>query len=287
MNEIGNNVISYLLEQIDNSGANIVAQTYQNLVNHYSAVIYILLTVYVGFVFIKMMRGYYDANDFIVLLIRSVIILTLAMNYEYFCLFIYNLLTNEPLTIAKSFAIQGGSAEPMSVAHGLDNFLNTGRDASAHIFSMGSWSNPTYLLFGFFIFTLVMATAALAAGLIVLAKCAAIVLLALSPLFIFCALYDATKGLFDAYLRQLIAYALIPIVTCVLLMILLSVSDVATKELMNSQSPNLMQLIPFGIMCMIQIYLLLQIKSQCTALASGIHFPSVMSALRQLRGEMS
>lgn len=286
MSSITNDAIAFLLEHIDKVGANLVAKTYQNLVTHYSAVIFTLTAVYIGMIFIQMQRGKYDANDFIVIIIRTVIILTLALNYHYFCLFLYDLFTNEPLVICQSITINGGVMEPTSISHSLDQFLNNGRNAAVHILSMGGWSNPTYFIFGALVFLLVLITASIAAGLIVLAKCATTILLALSPLFIFFALFDATKPMFEAFIRQLITYALIPIMTCAVLMILLSVTDIASNELNISPNPTFALLIPLCLMCVIQIYLLLQVKSKCSALSGGFTLPTVVSSLRQAKSEM-
>jgi type IV secretory pathway VirB6-like protein len=287
MNKFESNPISFLLESVDKVGADLVAKTYQNLVSHYSAVFFTLTAVYIGFVFIKMKRGHYDSNDFIMLILRAVIILTLAMNYEYFCLYLYNVFTNEPLIICQAITVNGSSTGSASVSHALDNFINGGMEATKHVFSMGGWSNPTYLIFGALVFILVLVAAAIATGLIVMAKCATTVLLALSPIFIFFALYDSTKGLFESYLRQLITFALIPIMTSAVLMILLSVVAIALSSLQEHVTPNIISLLPLCLMCIIQMYLLLQIKGKCSALAGGISLPSVISALKQSKSEMA
>jgi len=285
MSSMNNTAISFIFDHIDKVGANLVAKTYHNLVSHYSPVIYTLTAVYIGFVFIKMMRGHYDGNDFIMLLFRTVMILTLALNYDYFCLFLYDVFTKEPLTICKAITISNGSVQSSTIATALDNFLDGGKTAAIHIFTMGSWTNPTYLIFGVLVFLFVLISAAIAAGLIVLAKCASTILLALSPIFISFALFDATKCLFESYIRQLITYALVPIMTCAVLMILLSVADIATSELKNAAQPTISHLIPLGLMCIIQVYLLLQVKSKCAALSGGISLPTVISAFRQTKSE--
>lgn len=286
MSSIDSRAISFLLEHVDQVGAHLVAQTYQNLVNHYAAVMYSFTAIYISLVFIKMQRGHYDGNDFIMLVLRAVIILTLAMNYDYFCLYLYDIFTNEPLNICQAITINGNSVGSVSISHSLDNFLNGGKEAAGRIFSMGSWNNPTYFFFGGIVFFLVLTSAASATGLIILAKCASTILFALSPIFIFFALFDATKGLFDAFIRQLITYALIPIMTCAVLMILLSVAESATGIINNTDKPNLAHLMPLGLMCIIQIYLLLQVKSKCSAISGGFSLPSVISALRQSKSEL-
>ena len=287
MNQFEENPISFLLESVDKVGADLVATTYQNLVHQYAAVFFTFTAIYIGFVFLKMKRGHFDANDFMVLVLRAVIILTMAMNYEYFCLYLYDIFTKEPLIICQAMTVNGSSTGTLPVSHALDNFMNGGMEAAKKILAMGSWTNPTYLVFGMLVFILVLIAVALATGLIVMAKCASTVLLALSPLFIFFALYDSTKGLFESYLRQLFTYALIPIMTSAVLMILLSVASIAIEPLEQNGIPTITHLLPLGLMCIIQMYLLLQIKGKCSALAGGLSLPTVISAFRQAKSEFS
>ena len=284
--EFESHTISFLLKEIDKVGANLVANTYNNLVHQYSPLFFTLTAVYIGFTFIKMMRGHYDANDFVMLILRAVIILTLVLNYGYFCLFIYDIFTNAPLELCKAITINNGQVEAVSISHSLDNFLKEGREAVAKIFSLGSWTNPTYTIFGVILFIMILITSAFAAGLIVLAKCASTVLLGLSPIFIFFALYDSTKGLFESYIRQLITYALIPVMTCTILMILLSVSNSAIDSLKTHHNANFISLIPLGLMCIIQVFLLLQVKAKCAALSGGLAMPTIISAFRQSKSEI-
>jgi type IV secretion system protein VirB6 len=287
MSSTNTTVISTIFDHIDQYSMNLVATTYQHIANQFSPLFYIFATIYLGFCFIKMQRGHYNFNDLFMIVMRMVIILTIALNYHYFCLYIYDVVTNEPLVIFHAIIGHGGVTEMATISQALDHFFANGMGQANRLFMMGSWSNPTYYLFGTFIFMITLITVALATGLIVLAKCASSVLLALSPFFIFLALYDATKGLFDAYIKQLISYGLIPIFTSVVLMILLSVSDVTIQALETAETPSLVLLMPFGLMCVVQIYLLLQVRHQCASLAGGFSLPTLISGIKQLQQDIS
>lgn len=275
-------IISTILNTVDAVGADMVSKTYQNLVNHYSPVIYGLTTIYIGFCFIKAMRGHLQLNDFTFILIRSVFILTLAMKYDYFCKIIYDVFTNIPLSICKAITINGNNISSQSISSAIDQYLDKGIDMVKEMLSMGGWSNFTYLMFSFILFVFIGLSTGLAVALIVLAKCATIVLLALSPLFIFATLFESTKGLFDGYLRHLITYALIPIMTCSILMILLSVSDIAIQAYHSAGNPTLTNVTPLCITSIIQIYLLSQVTSKCAGLSGGFSLPGFVSALNNL-----
>lgn len=280
MTEFESQAISYVFKSIDQVGAQLVAHTYRQLVLQYASVFYILTGIFIGFCFIHMQRGKMTGDDFVMNLFRAVLILTLALNYDAFCLFLYNVFTNAPLHICQAITIDGNHTNVISVSQALDQFLQQGEKAAANIWLMGSWANPTYLIFSGLIYILVMLTAAIAAGLIVLSKCASTVLFSLSPIFIFFALFNTTKGIFESFIGQLMTYALIPIMSCAILMMLLSVCDIAIKNFNQHAEPNFISLVPLSLICVIQIYLLLQVKAKCASLAGGISLPSVVSTLR-------
>src|ERR1700721_2995191 len=128
------NTISYVFEHVDTIGAHLVANTYRNLVSSYAAVFYTLTSVYIGLCFIKMKRGHYDANDFVMIMLRTVCILTLCMNYDYFCLFIYDVFTIEPLNICKALTLNG-TTNPLTISDALDQFLLAGGKAATKVMS--------------------------------------------------------------------------------------------------------------------------------------------------------
>ncbi len=281
------NIISYLFQLVDQSGADLVANTYHKLVNRYASVAWVLASIYLGFSFLKMKRGLYGANDFMFLSLRMVGILTLAMNYDYFCLFIYDVFTKAPLEICQSITMNEGAVGMQSVSQSLDTFIHAGMKESAKLFSMGSWSNWTYSIFGLILLIVTGLTAGIAAGLIILAKCASTVLLSLSPIFIMFALFDATKGWFDAFLQQLLNYALLPIMTCTVLMILLSVTNILVHGLNDVVKPSLIDIVPYSLMCLVEIYLLNEVRGKCSALVGGFSLPGVISSLKQTQSHVS
>lgn len=277
-------IISNILASVDSVGVNLVQNTYRNLVNDYSALFYILTTIYIGFCYIKVMRGHLEFKDLTFVILRAICILTLALRYDYFCKLIYDIFTNLPLDICKSITFNSsGNVSIESVSSAIDQYLSNGLDLCKQLFTMSGWSNPIYLLFGFIVFMLISASAAFAVGLIILAKCASMILLSLSPLFIFAALFDSTKGLFDSYIQHLITYALIPIVTCAILMIILSVANVVINNANLLGSITLTNVTPLCLVSVIQIYLLTNVKSKCAGLAGGFNLPNIISKLPRLK----
>ncbi|MCE3237827.1 MAG: virB6 [Gammaproteobacteria bacterium] len=276
-------IIGNLFHLVDQYSAQFVASTYHHLVAQYASVLYLFSTIYVGFVFIEIQRGSREGKDFPFVIVRLVAILTVALNYDYFCLLVYNVFTNGPLELCKAITLsENTSLASLNISDALDQFLRAALLEANKLFSMGGWTNLTYSLFGSFLFLASLIAVAIATGLIFLAKIASTVILSLSPLFIFFGLFDSTKGWFNSYLTHLLTYALIPVVTCAVLMIVLSVST-TTIQYMNSDSPSFKLLVPFFIACLVQIWLFVQIPQKCASLASGFSLKSVSSSFRETK----
>jgi len=270
-------IITDMLTQVDHYGANFASQTYHALVAQYSPVIFTLSGIYLALVFLAIKRGTQSFNQLPFILLRMTCILTLALNYDYFCLFIYNIFTQAPLAICQAIVTtpHGTGSLPMIAA--LDQFLLKGLHQANKLFLLGGWSNITYDIFGILLFIATILSVGIALSLILLAKIASVILLALSPIFIFFALYESTKSLFDAYINQLVCYALIPIMTCAVLMIILSVTESSLANINVGDKSGLIVLAPFLLSCLVQIWLLLQVPAKCSALASGFNLRGIMA----------
>lgn len=276
-------IVGTMLKLVDKYSANFVANTYQNLVTQYSTTMYVFVTIYMGFIFMRMMRGIIPANDLPFIIIRCVTILTMALNYQYFYLYCYNVFTNFPLEICKAITLNGHEASVTSIANALDNFIKEGLEESNKIFAMGGWSNLNFTLFGLGLYVATIVAGAIATGLIFLSKIASAILLALSPFFIFLALYDSTKGWFDSYIQHLLGYALIPIMACAVMMITLSVTESTILFMGSEPNPSFTLLVPFIMACCIQSWLFLQVPQKCASLASGFNLKSFTSSASDIK----
>lgn len=283
MLDFDKSIISSLFECVDQTGADLVANTYHNLVVAYAPFIWTMTAIYIGIMFLQAQQGTKSFYDLMNATFRTVVILTLALNYNYFCLFIYDIATKEPLEILKAITVHGDKTDPVSLNQALDHYLNVGLAYANKLFMMGSWSNLTYFIFAFLVFVMTVLCSVMAAGLIILSKCAAIVLLALSPLFLFFALFDMTKGLCEAYVRHLITYSLVPVLTSAVLMILFSVDEYVIKFMEQFPQASFKTVAPFLFMCGVQIYLLAQVFSKASALGAGFALGSMMSTLSKAK----
>jgi type IV secretory pathway VirB6-like protein len=279
-------IISSLFDCVDQVGANLVSDSYHNLVVAYSPFIWTMTAIYMGFLFLQAQQGAKSFYDFMNATFKAVVILTLALNYNYFCLFIYDIVTKEPLEVLKAIAVHGSDTGPATINQALDHYLNLGLAYANKLFLMGGWSNLTYFIFALLVFVMTILGSVFAAGLIILSKCAAVVLLALSPLFLFFALFEMTKGLCQSYVRHLITYALVPVIASAVLMILFSVDEYVIHFMDQFPKATFKAIAPFLFMCGVQIYLLAQVYSKAAALGAGFALASFMPTLSKAKDNM-
>lgn len=102
----------------------------------------------------------------------------------------------------------------------------------ASIFVAGWLIGPigTYIVSIFFVFTFLIISVVIRAVHIFLASTVAIILLIfISPITIACIMTEKTKDIFTSWLKQLISFALQPMILCIYLAILVSILDVSLK----------------------------------------------------------
>ena len=112
--------------------------------------------------------------------------------------------------------------------------------------------------------------------LFVYAKMMMAIALALGPIFILFILWDATKGLFTAWLNKLITIALIPIVTSAILVLMLSVIHVTLPDIQQpADKLQFYGIAPFLGLSMATTLILAQVFRICSALGGGMALSSL------------
>ena len=105
--------------------------------------------------------------------------------------------------------------------------------------------------------------------LLMLAKLAVAILLGVAPFFILLYLFDSTRSIFEGWLRQTISFALIPVITYSLLLLIISILDTAATTMLaasDSSLTSLSSLAPY-LLVMVASFLL---ATQILGIASGI-----------------
>jgi type IV secretion system protein VirB6 len=261
------------LTAVDNVINHFVQTVYLQLVQQHSGTLMLLCTLYI------LLLGYrfamHTLSTDLSTMSRHLIVLTvvygLIMNWPLYHLFIYNIFTNEPGYVAQIVVNSSGQFTPgETIAQALNHVYSAGMEAARQLFN-------AYSIQLFFCSVIVVCFTFLccltALGLLIYAKLAMAIGLALGPLFLPFILWESTRGWFVSWLRKLFNLALIPIVTASILALMLSVMNLVLPDL-NQQAvkgnPNFFTITLFGGLSLITAFLLKQSLSIASSLSGGV-----------------
>ena len=167
----------------------------------------ILLGLYVGFFGISLMLGRSNLSVRVLLpkMMTLGLVLTFATSFVAFSTIFYNIFIGGPDQIAGILTgVQGESATAV-FAQKLDVVFMAIQQASGDTKDISAFSPPGMMWIGAML--LLLGTV----GLLVTARIALALLLALGPIFVVLALFDGTRGLFTGWLKGLTMMALAPL----------------------------------------------------------------------------
>jgi type IV secretion system protein VirB6 len=209
MENIGNGV-GAALTAVDCASTQITASAFNNLFAQggaLEAVLTILLTLYVAFFSISLMLGRSNLSIRALLprIIMVGLVLAFATSWVAFRSVVWNLFIVAPDYLATLLAGSNGSAT-LAFAGKLDVVFLAVQEASSgqEDFSAFSpaglmWLGATMLLLG-------------TVGVLVTARIALALLVALGPIFVVLALFSGTRGLFTGWLKAVVMLAITPLI---------------------------------------------------------------------------
>jgi len=165
------------------------------------------VTLYVVLYAIAILRGTISEPimDGVVRLVKLWFVVTVGTTVAYGDYVTQPLFTDLPNWLAGAI----GGSSVTSVGSSFDKFLARGFDLATTISDTASFADPTgYLVAVVVIGATVLATG-LGFGIVMLAKVALALLVALGPIFIACLVFEASRGFFFGWLRQGVNYLLL------------------------------------------------------------------------------
>lgn len=270
------------LNTVDAVIANFVVTAYQNFVHAHTGIITLVFTVYImtmGYQFI-----YHTHHFHLGQIVRQISVMLcvygLIMNWYLYNIFVYRIFTSEPENIAKILIKSAGNFQfSGNISQALNMIFDQVVNSSMGLFSQVSFNSLEFIFYGALVFGIGLALCVFALLLFVYAKMMMAVGLALGPIFILFILWDATRGMFNAWVNKLITTALVPIVTSAILMLMLSVVAVTLPQLnVPPDSQKFYGIIPFLGLGLITILILSQVFRICGSLGGGIVLASISSA---------
>lgn len=277
-----NSFITDTLNTVDSVIGHFVQTSYQNLVQSNASLITLLFTLYIMLMGYRFLTHTLQADIMTMMrqLIIMLIVYMLVMNWSYYNVFVYNVFTNEPGVIAQVLVNSAGQMTGgESTSQALDAIFQSGMKSASGLFMLSSFSNPQYLIYALLVWlaTNILCIAALV--IFIYAKMAMAIALALGPIFILFLLWDATRELFNAWLKKCVTFALIPIITSSLLALMLSIINIT---LPNIQLPPTQQqftgIAPFLGLTLVTAFLLYQVKAMSAALGGGVNLANLGQA---------
>lgn len=234
--------------------------------------------------------GRFSVADLLTHCVKIIVLLSMATQWDMFFLFIFNMVTDLPSSIAgqilqaasNSYGTAAQADSEITANAALSQFFDRGMAVSAEILQGAGWNHIGQYLYALAIWLGTIGLTAYAAMLIILAKLAVAILLAIGPLFILLLMFAGTKSLFEGWLRTLLNYATIPIFVYTLLAILLVLIEGPLQHLENNNGiyDELITAIgPFLLTSIISILLLSQILNMAASITGGVSL-STMGLMR-------
>jgi len=224
--------------------------------------------------------GRFSAPDLIVNSIKIIVLLLIATEWDTFFLLVYNMTTDLPSDVAGQ--IMAGAASTFSdpaasdqttANQALSGFYDRSMEVSESLLEAAGWSDLGLYLYAFSVWIGAIAFTGFAAMLIILAKLAVGILLAIGPLFILLLIFANTRNLFEGWLRTLLNYAVIPIFVYALLALLLTLAESPLQFMEDNSSPNnelLTALGPFLFVAFVSVLLLAQVMNIAASITGGL-----------------
>ncbi len=230
----------------------------------FGGVLTVALTLYVALLGYQLMLGRTQLriSDFAVRAVSLGAVLALATQWDTYQAVVYRLLFDGPRQIAT--LVLTGIQPPQSIFRTdvFDGLQRAFDDLSgfANGFALHSQPNANPLLggtsMGALLLTAAGSTLLLSSlGVILACKIVLGLLLGLGPLFIVMFLFDATRGVFEGWLRATLAFAFVPLVAILLLGVILVILEPSLIQLEQQNASGVFVLAPtYSVIILIMVF---------------------------------
>jgi type IV secretion system protein VirB6 len=269
-----------ILTTVDAAIATFVIGLFSGLAEEIKSTLRLMMMLSTILYGLSIMQGWIEASikDAVKHLTLAILVYIFATNLDLFISFFYTIFTVTPsLIIGSVFDSVSAPSGTANSVNGINSFIGNVYDqgiraAGALMFNSGGFSVGVKLM-GFFVAIATIGLCGYAAFLIIMAKIAVAVLLGLSPIFIAMLFFKVTKGIFEGWLRQLINFAIIPLITYTIMFFVLiiigqPVNDMATAQVAGDISMS--DVGPYLLTSVISFLLLLQVFGIASGIAGGV-----------------
>ncbi len=263
-----------LLNTVDIAVNSFVINVFTGVSNDITSTLRLMMILSIVLYGISMMNGWVESNlkDATKHVFMALVVYIFATNVGLFTSITYEIFTNTPNMLLGKILIHSGASSGGGTNQFIENAYNAGmRSAGVLMFETG-WSVGIKFL-GLLVGVITVGMCGYTAFLVILSKIAVAVLLSLSPIFIAFLMFKSTRGLFEGWLRQLINFAIIPLLTYTIMIFCLSMMYdpiVTIKTSTNDDKLAFIGVMPYIFTGIVSILLLRQVMGIASGIAGGV-----------------
>jgi type IV secretion system protein VirB6 len=233
-----------------------------------------LLVIFVALVGYLLWIGRIEMSisDLMPRLFRLVFVFVVVTNVDVLDRFVYRTVTDVPGAVA-TMMVQSVAQTSGGINRSVDVVYENGMQSGLRLAQKGGLTNWTAYLFAGWIWLVTTLGILPMVFALLLSKLAVGVLLGFAPFAIVLKLFSATKGLFEGYLRQLLGFALIPVMIYSLLALVLNLVNLVSEPLLASATNDVVSLTfiaPYSIVMLAVGLLATQVVSWSGAIAGAL-----------------
>jgi len=223
--------------------------------------------------------GRFQANVLSLQIFKAILILAVITSWDHFFLLVYGLSTDMPSDVAgvliqnASGALGQDMSNASSANRALSLYYDRTFEVTEKIMEGAAWNDWSPYIYACAVSAVSLLFAAYGAMLIILSKLAVGILLALGPIFILFLMFDATKSLFEGWLRTLLNFAIIPVFIYAVIGFFLILAESPLEYLENNSGifDALMSAVaPFLLISVVAIMVMAQVMNMAASITGGV-----------------
>jgi type IV secretion system protein VirB6 len=264
-----------LLDSIDAAIGSFVIDLFTGISNDITSTLRLMLILSIILYGFAMMKGWIETSlkDATKHIFMGLIIYIFATNVGLFTSVLYDIFTNSPNQLMGAVLASGGGPNENGINTFIGNAYDQGIRAAGDLLFGSSWNAIGLKIMGFLVAAATIAMCGYSAFLVVMSKIAVAILLGLSPIFIAFMMFKTTRGLFEGWLRQLLNFAIIPVLTYTIMLFCLAIVATPINDMNIAQANgNLttVEVMPYLITCAVSFLLLMQVMGIASGIAGGM-----------------